>query len=313
MHVVTLTLRLVAHVARRLSVGLFALLPLLGIVVLINVQLSAREAVGSALGISSKPPLSLAARAPSDRLSEAATAFANAATGAGMTFQVDERSVLYAKPGGPLIEVPDPKDRYRYLGFADRLYIGGIIADGTISADGFYIAMRQGPATEDGTPDFKGQLEMASLTSLGQTWRNDAAGWYETKEPPGIGLDTATVALLPRLLSQATGATDAGTKTVDDSLASVIRADGKIANAPGLLAIDGASFSELREPIAFALDEQGRLVELTSVIRNTNSDIFDLIVTTTITFRYGSTPALPLPVPLAPPPVPPVSERGDQR
>jgi hypothetical protein len=249
-----------------------------------------------------------ASDAPRDRLNTAAGLFTGAAEGAGLTFDVVQRSVLHAKPGGPQIEIPHPTDRYRYLGFTDRLYIGGLVADGTIARDGFYLVMRAGPATEEAAADFGGELQMASLTRGSKTWRNDGEGWYETDRPPGIGLDTATVALLPRLLREAANPTEAGSKPVDGRAADVIRASGKVANAPGLLAIDGADFTELREPIAFALDAQGRVIELTAVMRNTNLDLYDLIVTTTITFHYDAVPALPEPLPAAPPPATPAPE-----
>jgi hypothetical protein len=249
-----------------------------------------------------------AAAAPRDRLDAAADAFAATASTSGLRFTVVQRSVLRAKPGGPLIEIPHPTDRYRYLGHTDRLYIGGLVADGVIARDGFHLVMRRGPATEDAQPDFNGQLEMASLTQGKRTWRNDGEGWYQTDRPPGIGLDTATVALLPRLLRQASEPVDAGSKPVEGRSAAVVRATGRVADAPGLLAIDGADFTELREPISFAVDDQGRLVELVAVMRNTNSEVFDLIVTTTITFRYGDVPALPEPQPVAPPPATPAPE-----
>lgn len=246
--------------------------------------------------------------APRDRLDAAASSFASAAASSGLTFTVVQRSVLHAKPGGPLIEIPHPTDRYRYLGHTERLYVGGLVADGVIARDGFHLVMRRGPATEEAAPEFNGQLEMASLTRGNTTWRNDGEGWYDTERPPGIGLDTATVGLLPRLLRQASDPAEAGSKPVGGRPADVIRATGRVADAPGLLAIDGADFTELREPISFALDEQGRLVELVAVMRNTNSSVFDLIVTTTITFIYGEVPALPEPLPAAPPPATPAPE-----
>lgn len=305
------------HVVRRVAYATARAVFVLAVYAPIGVLLASHLAGGpvemGAITTGEGYSIEAAARTPSERLTEAATAFAATAAGAGMTFQVAQSSVLYAKPGGPLIEIPHPTDRYRSLGYTDRYYVGGLIADGGVAGDGFYLLMGQGPAIEGGVPDVDGQLEMAALTRDGKTWRNDGIGWYETTQPPGIGLDTATVALLPRLLRQATAATDAGTKAVDGRTAAVIRASGTVANAPGILAIDGAPFTELREPFAFALDDQGRLVELSAVERNTNSDVFDLIVTTTITFRYGAIPAMPLPEPLAPPPLPPAPEPEAER
>jgi hypothetical protein len=67
------------------------------------------------------------------------------------------------------------------------------------------------------------------------------------------------------------------------------------------MAIDAASFSELVAPIEYALDAQGRLVELHARMRNLRMETFDLIVDTVIRFDYGDPGPLPEPVPTLPP------------
>ena len=50
---------------------------------------------------------------------------------------------------------------------------------------------------------------LAALVVEGVTYRNDGSGWYETSQPPGIGLDPASARLLPGMLRNVEGAADA--------------------------------------------------------------------------------------------------------
>jgi hypothetical protein len=252
----------------------------------------------------SPSPVSLVGGSPETALATAATKLEGStkAGGKGFSFTVVSRSSMHARPGGPRIEIPDPNDRYKSLGFADEYYTGAMIADGIASPDGFWLQMRGGPSSPDAQPDFANPVEMAALTRDGKTWRDDGEGWYLTELPPGIGLDVATLAKLPGLLRRGAAATELGQGTVDGAPVARVSATGSIADAPGLLAIDGESFSELTAPVEYALDGDGRLVELHARVRNTNMEIHDLIVDVVVTFRYDPAPrALPEPAPTAPP------------
>jgi hypothetical protein len=84
-----------------------------------------------------------------------------------------------------------------------------------------------------------------------------------------------------------------------------ISAAGVIADAPGLLAIDAAAFSELSGPIEYSIDTSGRLAQLHATVRNLRMETFDLLTDVVVTFTYDPSPgALPDPVPTAPPFVP---------
>lgn len=220
--------------------------------------------------------------------------------GSGFSFTVVARSTLYTQPGGPKIEVPDPIDRFKTLGLVDEYYLSGVIASGVALPNGFFLQMRDGPATPEAVPDFvNAQTTLAALVRDGVTWRNDGDGWYQTDMPPGIGLDPVTVALLPRLLRAATGPALAGAGIVGGDVTTKITATGKVADAPGLMAVDAASFTVLTEPITFSLDDAGRLREVRVLSRNTRMTEFDLLVETVITFDYPATPpALPEPKPI---------------
>lgn len=305
----------VYRLAESLLRPLFAGAVLLPLLALVGLQMTTPAfLMGAVPSAEPTSPLDFTARAPADHLKDAGTAFEEAASGLGVTFQVVSRSMLYSKPDGPLIEIPDPFDRYKTLGYDTEYYLGGTIAEGIASAEGFWLQMRQGPLERDGDPDFVASpINMAALTRNGWTWRNDGEGWYETDAPPGIGLDLATVALLPKLLAEASDAAVAGSGVVDGRAAALIEAVGRIENAPGLMAIDAARFTVLAEPISFALDEEGRLVQLTAVMRNTNIDVFDLLVETVITFRYGTAAALPEPVPTWNPDAPAEPEGEGER
>src|SRR5204863_290981 len=125
---------------------------------------------------------------------------------------------------------------------------------------------------------------------------NDAAGWYATDNPPGVGLDPRTAALLPALLRKATGVADAGTTPVNGATLPAVTGSAKVADIPGVIASDGAGFTELVAPLEFAFDDQGRLAQVHVLARNTNLDVYDLLIDTTITFAYPTT-AAPLPDP----------------
>jgi hypothetical protein len=300
--------RAAAHLSRVLwsALQIAFTLAVLGSLVAIGIYAAPRAGLRIAAG--AVAPSSTAAAdvavdlTPAERLETAAKALEDAVAGEGFTFDVVARSTLHAKQGGPQIEIPDPIDRYRSLGFADEYYVGASIAEGTVTSDGFWLQMRAGPATAEATPDFeKAPITLAALVKDGKTWRNDGEGWYQTDTPPGIGLDPKTVGLLPKLLRDAADPSLAGVALVDGKPATNVAATGKVADAPGLMAIDAASFTELSEPIEFALDEQGRLVQLSARMRNTNIEIYDLFVDTVVTFRYDSGPLqLPDPVPTAP-------------
>jgi hypothetical protein len=232
--------------------------------------------------------------APDARLDAAATKLeqATAKGGSGFSFTVESRSTFQARVGGPKIEVPDPTDRHKTLGLADEYYIGASIATGFVEGDGdFFLQMRRGPTSPDAAPDYeRAEPTLAALVRDGAQYRNDGDGWYATDQLPGIGLDPVTIVKLPTLLRDATAPADTERALVGDKLLPALTATGAVADAPGLLAIDAAPYTELVEQLAFAFDEQGRLAQLRATLRNTNSETFDLIVVTTINFSYDGPP-----------------------
>jgi hypothetical protein len=250
---------------------------------------------------------------PRTRLATAAVELERATAGAGLRFTIISRSTLHAQPGGPRIEVPDPADPYRVGGLADAYDLGGSIASGVATPQGFFLQMRRGPASPAEAPDFeRAEPTLAALVRDGRQYRNDGDGWYETDQLPGIGLDPLTLARLPVLLREATEPAAAERVVIDGQALPAVSARGRVADAPGLMAIDAASFTELAGPIRFAFDAHGRLAQLEATMRNTNSEVFDLIVVTVITFEYPDTaPALPQPLPAAPPPTVPVADHSD--
>lgn len=251
--------------------------------------------------------LVVGALTPDAQLDLAATNIDEAvgAGGAGFTFTVVSRSILAAKAGGPLIEVPDPSDRNKSLGFAETYYLGASLGEGSVTPDGYWLQMRRGPDDPDAPPDFANSpITLAALVTEGVTWRNDGNGWYETNQPPGIGLDPRTIALLPTFLRDASDAKADGTRLVNGVTVLGVEAIGEMAKAPGLHAIDAESFSVLVAPIEFSVDATGRLVELHAVLRNTHITTYDLYVDVVITLRYDTSPAIPQPLSTAAPAAP---------
>jgi len=245
-------------------------------------------------------------------LGSAATALtaATAKGGAGFTYTVVSRSTLYARADGPLIEVPDPADPYKVGGTATSYYVGASIERGIATPDGTWLEMRAGPATADVAPDFaKAPVTLSALRKGGVTYRNDGQGWYVTDGPPGIGLDIASLPLLPRMLGNATGVSAPRAVTLNGKAAAAVTATAALADLPGIMAVDATSFSEFAGPVELTFDAQGRLAAIHARVRNTRVTTFDLIVDVTVTLDFATPPGpLPDPVPAAPPPTPAVEE-----
>jgi len=217
--------------------------------------------------------------------------------GSGYTFESVQRSTMHAQAGGPQIEIPDPTDPHKSLGFADTYELGALIERGAVTPAGFSMEMRTGPAP--GKPaDWTAPYQFGAIVKAGKTYRDDGAGWYPTSSPPGIGLDPATAALLPTLMRNATDVADAPATVVNGSSLATVSGTSKVADIPGVVAVDGAGFTELVSPLDFAFDDQGRLVQLHALARNTNLKEYDLLVDVVITFAYpNAAPDLPDPVP----------------
>jgi hypothetical protein len=218
--------------------------------------------------------------------------------GTGYRFEIVQRSTLTARQGGPRIEIPDPADRTKSLGSVDAYYLNGLVETGYVTPAGFYMEMRAGPASTDAAVDLaSGELLFRALVRDGTTYRDDGLGWYATEDPPGIGLDPTTAGLLPALLRHAGGAEEADLAAAGGELAKgnsaatrAITATGAIADIPGIVAVDGAPFTEIARPVDFSFDAAGRLVGLVVTARNTNVKAHDLVVVTEIRLAYDDVP-----------------------
>jgi hypothetical protein len=180
-----------------------------------------------------------AAGDPSARMAAAAATLEHktGAGGAGFTFEILQRSTIHARPGGPQIEIPDPNDRHKSLGFADTYDVGALIERGAVTPAGFTMEMRTGPAPGK-DPDWKSAYQFGVISSAGKTFRNDGIGWYPTDDAPGIGLDPRTAALLPDLLRHATAVADGGTKPINGADLAMVTGFAKVADVPGVIASD---------------------------------------------------------------------------
>jgi hypothetical protein len=242
------------------------------------------------------------------QLDQAATQMSAAIT-KGFSFTVISRSTLYAKTAGPKIQVPDPSDPAKVASLADTYYLGASAATGTVAGSDFFLQM-YGGQTDAATAVDLGKMTptLAALVTGGKTWRNDGVGWYPTDQPPGIGLDPRTVALLPSLLQRTSAAAAVAPTTLGGALLPTVTGTATVADAPGLMAIDAASFTTFAGPLTYAFDAQGRLAQLTVTMRNTKVADFDLLVVTTITFDYDHVGPIPAPAPTAPPPPTPAPD-----
>lgn len=249
-----------------------------------------------------------------ERLAAAATALESALAkgGGGITFEVVQTQVSHARPDGPKLEVHDPADRTRVLGYTDTLPVGTLIARGVATPAGFWSELLHGPepGAEAAFQIATAQPARRALVREGTGYRDDGEGWHETLVLPTIGLDPGTIARLPALLRDTADAAEvAPVAPTDPAFATpglagpaqpavrALDATSTVANLPGVIAADLAPATELLRPTGFGLDAAGRLVSLTVTARNTNLEGYDLVVTTRVTLRYPDT-APPLPEPL---------------
>ena len=234
--------------------------------------------------------------------------------GPGYRFEIVQRSTINARPGGPQVPIPDPVDpRGKPIGLTDSLYQVGLVETGFVTPAGFSMTMRAGPMSPDAKLDLAaGQILFEALVKDGTTYRNDGEGWYRTDRPPGIGLDPVTASLLPRFLDRATKAVELDKASLPtelgiaaDAAARAIGVETTVADLPGVIAVDGAPFTELTGPVTLTFDGAGRLSGLLVRARNTNLDTFDLSIVTEIAIRYDAVPTVlpdPLPAYSAPSP-----------
>lgn len=259
------------------------------------------------------PPLATAWAAPqlpgtvADQLGVAADALDAALRpgGSGLTFEVVQRNTLYAKPGGPRIELRSPDDPTQVVEVVESYYVNAIVTRGAVTPHAFWMDMRRGPA-EGQTADFEHSLGLASvIEGDGLLWRNDGAGWYVTDVSPGMGMDPASARLLPQLLRELAAPEPLQDGMFDGRLLAGIGGDTAPNLYPGVLASDARDSTAADVDIECWLDDTGRLVRLVSRARNLNQTTYDLIGETVITFDYGPPGDPPEPDPtMAPEPLP---------
>ena len=229
--------------------------------------------------------------------------------GTGVTFEIVQRSTVHTRAGGDPLEIADPADPAKTVAVA-TVPAGTYLERGALTPAGFHSEIRRGPDDPAAKVDWDASpMELSALLRDGKTWRNDGAGWYATDRPPGIGLDPATAALLPTLLRGLSEARDAQAGQ-DDPFADVapsrrLAGATKVADVPGIIAVDLADATEIDDPADLAFDGSGRLIGLRIVARNTHLDAYDLLVETVIRFAYPErAPPLPAPEPVYVAPTP---------
>jgi hypothetical protein len=218
--------------------------------------------------------------------------------GAGLRFQVIQRQTEDARPGGPLVPVLDAADPSVVIGATDHLYVNSVLARGAITPGAFWMEMRFGPTTESAVADFDtSPFLWAVIYQPPNLWRNDGVGWYETDVSPGVGMDPVTAVKLPQALRNLKTITDLGLTTLNGISVRHFSASVDVVNLPGVIASDGASFTETPFPIDLWLDSSNRLVQLQARTRNLNEPDFLLKIDTVVTFTWASPGIVPDPLP----------------
>ena len=227
--------------------------------------------------------------------------------GAGVGFEVTQVTTLYARPDGPRIELTAPDDPTKVISIVDEFQIGILLSRGGMTAESFWmdISIARGDTAEFSSADLFARV----LEDDGKLWRDDGVGWYLTDESPGVGMDPVTARALAGALRSLEDTTALESATFGDGrlLTGVRGSTGREA-FPGVIAADGAAFTEETFGLDCWFDEEGRLVRLEAKARNLNQDTYDLIATTTITLTYGNPGDPPDPSPTMAPEVLPTSE-----
>ena len=228
------------------------------------------------------------------------------ASGGGIRFDVIQRTTEYRKPDGSAIPVIDPSDQTKVVSTTDQLYINGMLTRGTWTKDGFWMEMRLAPP-EGQTIDFDAAPRIfAVIQKNGQLWRDDGAGWYQTTQSPGMGLDPVSARRLPQVLRKLASISSIGTKVVDGTTLVGFKGTASIDDYPGVVAADGHDFTDGTFTFEVWFDPTNKLGRIVMRARNLNEAAYDLVSETTITIRRGQAGAIPDPLPtMAPEPPPP--------
>lgn len=223
--------------------------------------------------------------------------------GPGYRFDVVQRQVEYPVAGASTLPVADDASRPQTITRrVDHLYVNSILERGRVTPTAFWMEMRFGP-DETTTPSFDVAPTMFGVIAKnGKLWRNDGLGWFPTDASPGVGMDPATAALLPKLLRNIGSLKDLGPDAIGGQPANRYRGQVDVSVFPGVIAADGASFTSSPIGVDAWLDASNRLVALEGRARNLNESAVDLRIVTRITFTYQDAGAAPDPLPLAPAP-----------
>ena len=248
--------------------------------------------------------LTTPANARPTQIEAAATALeaAVAPGGAGYRFEVSQRQVVYPVAGASDIPVIDRGSPGVVARRVDHQYVNTVLARGQVAPGQFAMEMRFGP-DETTTPDYDVAPTMFRVvTKNGVVWRNDGLGWYQTSVSPGVGMDPTTASLLPSLLRSVTDATDLGGDVIGGVPVHGYRTRVDVAVFPGVVASDGASFTESPIGVDLWFDGLQRLVAIEGRARNTNEAGVDLRIVTRIGILYVAAGPAPEPSPLVPSP-----------
>jgi hypothetical protein len=226
-----------------------------------------------------------------------ALAATTAASGQGYRFDVVQRQVQFARPGGSLIPIVDPMNPNSITRVVDHLYVNAVLARGSVARGAFWMEMRFGPDETTAANYDLAPTMFQVIARDGSIWRNDGFGWFATSVSPGVGMDPTTAALLPQLLRSVSNVTDQGREVIDGQQLRRYAGVVEVASFPGVVASDGAAFTENPIAVRLWLDSADHLVQLEGRARNLNSTTFDLDVVTTIRITYAAAGPPPVPAP----------------
>ena len=220
-------------------VGLAIIVVAIALILLVRTQTGLPSAFGLGQATSMTP----------DELRESGAAAIEGAIaegGEGLTFEVVQRSTLYAKPNGPKIELRSPEDPKTVVGVVDEYQIGAILSRGGVTADAFWMDMliARGEAIDFSSAELFARV----LESDGKLWRDDGVGWYLTDESPGVGMDPATARALSGLLRSLGAVTALAPAAYDGRVLPGIRGTSTPDAYPGVTTTPATAPPPARQP-----------------------------------------------------------------
>lgn len=228
------------------------------------------------------------------------------ASGEGVSFLVLQRQVLHQTSAAPELRTDADPSPEAGAGPMNVAYMTrGFARDGVLSMEIRAVdPSLDAPSFEDGLLLFR------VLTKDDQVWRDEGEGFYTVDDPPGLGMDPASISRLPALLEHLEHVVDLGEQIYQGDNAHRYRGEVAAVRWPGIIAADALAFTESPLELDAWIGQDGELVGLAARTSNLNEEVNHVSVIVNVSFGRDVPPLMPAPIPLRPPTAPQPVESG---